>query len=104
MADAQERWCLVTGGRGFAARHLVDMLIRYDIYSVRIADLAPDIRLETHEEKGILGEALRSGRAQYVSVDLRNKSQLFKGNFLTIFCINSCYSLLKKTNIIFLEH
>ncbi|KAI3806747.1 hypothetical protein L1987_22661 [Smallanthus sonchifolius] len=78
MADAQERWCLVTGGRGFAARHLVDMLIRYDIYSVRIADLGPDIKLESHEEKGILGEALHSGHAQYVSMDLRNKSQVFK--------------------------
>ncbi|KAD6119512.1 hypothetical protein E3N88_10783 [Mikania micrantha] len=78
MADSQERWCLVTGGRGFAARHLVDMLICYNIYSVRIADLGPDIKLETHEEKGILGQALHSGRAQYVSMDLRNKSQVFK--------------------------
>ncbi|KAL8225531.1 hypothetical protein R6Q57_018088 [Mikania cordata] len=78
MADSQERWCLVTGGRGFAARHLVDMLICYNIYSVRIADLGPDIKLETHEEKGILGQALHSGRAQYVSMDLRSKSQVFK--------------------------
>lgn len=75
----QERWCLVTGGRGFVARHLVDMLIRYDIYSVRIADVAQDIKLETDEEKGNLGQALRSGHAQYVSMDLRNKSQVFKG-------------------------
>ncbi|CAH1443256.1 unnamed protein product [Lactuca virosa] len=78
MADAQEMWCLVTGGRGFAARHLVDMLIRYDIYAVRIADIGPDIRLESHEERGILGQALSSGRAQYVSMDLRNKSQVYK--------------------------
>ncbi|KAJ0615432.1 putative 3-beta-hydroxysteroid-4-alpha-carboxylate 3-dehydrogenase (decarboxylating) [Helianthus annuus] len=78
MADEQERWCLVTGGRGFAARHLVDMLIRYDMYSVRIADMGRDIMLETHEEKGVLGQALHSGRAQYVSMDLRNKSQVFK--------------------------
>ncbi|GMP63603.1 hypothetical protein CsSME_00025229 [Camellia sinensis var. sinensis] len=27
----EERWCVVTGGRGFAARHLVEMLIRYDM-------------------------------------------------------------------------
>ncbi|KAI3513548.1 hypothetical protein L1887_20884 [Cichorium endivia] len=78
MPDAQEKWCLVTGGRGFAARHLVDMLILYDIYAVRIADLGPDIKLQTHEEKGNLGKALSSGRAQYVSMDLRNKSQVFK--------------------------
>lgn len=78
MAVPQERWCVVTGGRGFAARHLVDMLIRYEIYSVRIADLGPDIKLETHEEKGNLGQALRLGRAQYVSMDLRDKSQVLK--------------------------
>ncbi|KAI3513650.1 hypothetical protein L1887_20987 [Cichorium endivia] len=78
MTDAQEKWCLLTGGRGFAARHLVDMLILYDIYAVRIADLGPDIKLQTHEEKGNLGKALSSGRAQYVSMDLRNKSQVFK--------------------------
>ncbi|KAL4559064.1 hypothetical protein LXL04_031197 [Taraxacum kok-saghyz] len=78
MADSQERWCLVTGGRGFAARHLVEMLILYDIYAVRIADLGPEIKLQTHEEKGSLGKALSSGRAQYVSMDLRNKSQVYK--------------------------
>lgn len=78
MAAPQERWCVVTGGRGFAARHLVDMLIRYEIYSVRIADLGPEIKLETHEEKGNLGQALRLGRAQYVSMDLRDKSQVNK--------------------------
>nr|XP_043615282.1 3beta-hydroxysteroid-dehydrogenase/decarboxylase-like [Erigeron canadensis] len=78
MGTPQERWCVVTGGRGFAARHLVDMLIRYEIYSVRIADLGPDINLEPHEEKGNLGQALRLGRAQYVSMDLRDISQVNK--------------------------
>ncbi|KAF5772516.1 putative 3-beta-hydroxysteroid-4-alpha-carboxylate 3-dehydrogenase (decarboxylating) [Helianthus annuus] len=78
MAGPQERWCVVTGGRGFAARHLVDMLIRYEIYSVRIADLGPDIKLEPYEERGNLGQALRLGRAQYVSMDLCDKSQVLK--------------------------
>ncbi|XP_071714258.1 3beta-hydroxysteroid-dehydrogenase/decarboxylase-like [Rutidosis leptorrhynchoides] len=78
MGDVDDRWCLVTGGRGFVARHLVDMLIRYDIYSVRIADVAPVIELETYEEKGNLGQALRSGHAEYVSMDVRNKSQVFR--------------------------
>ncbi|KAM0045611.1 putative 3-beta-hydroxysteroid-4-alpha-carboxylate 3-dehydrogenase (decarboxylating) [Helianthus debilis subsp. tardiflorus] len=78
MAGPQERWCVVTGGRGFAARHLVDMLIRYEIYSVRIADLGPDIKLEPCEERGNLGQALRLGRAQYVSMDLCDKSQVLK--------------------------
>ncbi|XAR69450.1 3-beta-hydroxysteroid-4-alpha-carboxylate 3-dehydrogenase (decarboxylating) [Bertholletia excelsa] len=74
----EERWCVVTGGRGFAARHLVEMLIRYDMFSVRVADLGPSINLDPAEEKGALGEALRSGRAQYVSADLRDKSQVLK--------------------------
>ncbi|PWA75698.1 3beta-hydroxysteroid-dehydrogenase/decarboxylase isoform 2 [Artemisia annua] len=78
MDAPKERWCVVTGGRGFAARHLVEMLIRYEIYSVRIADLGPEIKLETHEEKGSLGQALRLGRAQYVSMDLRDQSQVEK--------------------------
>ena len=85
MADEQEWWCLVTGGRGFAARHLVEMLIHYDIFSVRIADLEPEIKLEPDEENGNLGQALRSGRAQYVSMDLRYKSQVYKGNFFYFF-------------------
>lgn len=78
----EEKWCVVTGGRGFAARHLVEMLIRYEIYHVRIADLGPAIKLEPHEENGTLGKALQSGRALYLSMDLLNKSQVFKGIFL----------------------
>ncbi|PHU26688.1 3beta-hydroxysteroid-dehydrogenase/decarboxylase isoform 1 [Capsicum chinense] len=76
----EEKWCVVTGGRGFAARHLVLMLIRHEICHVRIADLGPTIKLEPHEEKGTLGQALKSGRAVYVSMDLTNKSQVLKGN------------------------
>ncbi|CAL5401965.1 unnamed protein product [Camellia sinensis] len=74
----EERWCVVTGGRGFAARHLVEMLIRDDMVLVRIADLGPSIKLDPAEEKGILGEAIQSGHAQYVSVDLRDKSQVLE--------------------------
>ncbi|CAN8320878.1 unnamed protein product [Cochlearia groenlandica] len=73
-----ERWCVVTGGRGFAAKHLVEMLVRYEMFHVRIADLAPKIQLESHEETGLLGEAMRSGRVLYVSADLRDKSQVVK--------------------------
>ncbi|XP_057957749.1 3beta-hydroxysteroid-dehydrogenase/decarboxylase isoform X2 [Malania oleifera] len=72
----EEEWCVVTGGRGFAARHLVEMLIRSGMFSVRIADLGSSIKLEPYEENGALGEALRSGRAQYVSADLRDKAQV----------------------------
>ncbi|VVA92697.1 unnamed protein product [Arabis nemorensis] len=78
VTETTERWCVVTGGRGFAARHLVEMLLRYEIFHVRIADLAPAINLEPHEETGALGEAIRSGRAHYVSADLRNQAQVVK--------------------------
>ncbi|XP_021848144.1 3beta-hydroxysteroid-dehydrogenase/decarboxylase isoform X2 [Spinacia oleracea] len=75
---SQERWCVVTGGRGFAARHLVEMLIRYEMFCVRIADLGSSIKLDSYEEEGTLGKALSSGRAQYVSADLRDKAQMLK--------------------------
>ncbi|KAH1255995.1 hypothetical protein AAZX31_03G002300 [Glycine max] len=78
MAAAEDKWCVVTGGRGFAARHLVEMLIRHNEYCVRIADLEANIVLEPAEQLGLLGQALHSGRAQYVSLDLRNKAQLLK--------------------------
>ncbi|KAL3819083.1 hypothetical protein ACJIZ3_004988 [Penstemon smallii] len=74
----EEKCCVVTGGRGFAARHLVLMLIKYDMFTVRIADLGPTINLDPDEENGVLGEALKSGRAHYVSADLRDKSQVLK--------------------------
>ncbi|XP_061374909.1 3beta-hydroxysteroid-dehydrogenase/decarboxylase isoform X2 [Gastrolobium bilobum] len=77
MAE-EDMWCVVTGGRGFAARHLVQMLIQYNTYSVRVADLGATIELEPAEETGVLGQALRSGRAQYISLDLRNKDQVLK--------------------------
>ena len=76
----EDKWCVVTGGRGFAARHLVEMLIRHNEYCVRIADLEVSIVLEPAEQLGLLGQALHSGRAQYVSLDLRNKAQVLKGN------------------------
>lgn len=85
---SQERWCMVTGGRGFAARHLVEMLIRYEMFCVRIADLGPSIKLDPYEEEGTLGKALKSGRAQYVSADLRDKARVLKGFF---FLASLCY-------------
>lgn len=73
------RWCVVTGGRGFAARHLVAMLLRSGEWLVRVADLPPAIALDRDEEEGILGAALREGRAAYASADLRNKAQVAAG-------------------------
>ncbi|KAM7468332.1 hypothetical protein LguiB_015894 [Lonicera macranthoides] len=72
--EGQERWCVVSGGRGFAPRHLVEMLIHYEMFSVCVANLGITLKLEPEEEKGTLGDAIRTGRAQYV--DLRDKSQV----------------------------
>lgn len=69
---------MVTGGRGFAARHLVVMLLKDGIYSVRIADLGPTIKLDSDESDGVLAGAFNSGRAHYVSADLRDKSQVLR--------------------------
>jgi nucleoside-diphosphate-sugar epimerase len=83
-----ERWCVVTGGRGFAARHLVEQLIRSGAWSVRIADLSPTITLDPYEEDGLLEEAFRTGRAAYASADLRNKDQVIKGDIYVYFKMN----------------
>ncbi|XBH84701.1 hypothetical protein VPH35_072809 [Triticum aestivum] len=77
-AEASARWCVVTGGRGFAARHLVLMLLRSGEWRVRVADLAQVISLDLDEEQGILGAAIREGQAVYASADLRDKAQLAK--------------------------
>lgn len=82
FSSSGDRWCVVTGGRGFAARHLVEQLIRSGAWSVRIADLAPTITLDSYEEEGLLGNAIRTGRAVYASADLRNKDQVIKGDIL----------------------
>lgn len=84
MAATEEGWCVVTGGRGFAARHLVEMLIRNNTYCVRIADLGPTIELEPAEQLGLLGQAIHSGRAQYISIDLRDKAQVLEGNLTNL--------------------
>jgi sterol-4alpha-carboxylate 3-dehydrogenase (decarboxylating) len=78
-AGGGRRWCVVTGGRGFAARHLVLMLLRSGEWRVRVADLPHAIALDRDEEEGILGAALREGQAVYASADLRDKAQVAKG-------------------------
>ncbi|KAL3700648.1 hypothetical protein R1sor_018670 [Riccia sorocarpa] len=68
---------LVTGGRGFAGRHLVNQLLQKTEYHVRIMDLAPQITLTNEELEGLLGEALANDRVSYISADLRNRDQVF---------------------------
>ncbi|KAH1131819.1 hypothetical protein J1N35_003197 [Gossypium stocksii] len=49
------------------------------MFVVRIADLIYSIDLESYEENRVLGEGLRSGRAHYVSTDLRREAQILGG-------------------------
>jgi nucleoside-diphosphate-sugar epimerase len=73
------RLCVVTGGRGFVARHLVTALLRSGDWRVRITDLGPEAALSPAEKDGLLGAALHDGRAAYVSVDVCELAQLTKG-------------------------
>nr|XP_051180718.1 3beta-hydroxysteroid-dehydrogenase/decarboxylase-like isoform X4 [Lolium perenne] len=83
------RWCVVTGGRGFMARHLVAALLRSGDWRVRITDLAPVATLEPDEE-GLLGAALRVGLAEYVSADVCDLAQLTKGAKNVIGACKTC--------------
>ena len=76
----ETRWCAVTGGRGFMARHLVAALLRSGEWRVRVTDLTPTLVLGPGETEEIFGDALRDGRAIYASADVCNLEQLIKGN------------------------
>lgn len=76
----RERWCAVTGGRGFMARHLVAALLRSGEWHVRVTDLAPDVVLGPGDTEGVLDDALRDGRAVYAQADVCNLDQLIKGD------------------------
>ncbi|OEL23938.1 hypothetical protein BAE44_0015042 [Dichanthelium oligosanthes] len=78
----ETRWCAVTGGRGFLARHLVAALLRSGEWRVRVTDLAPAIVLGPGETEQLLGDALRDGRAVYASADVCNLDQLTKGAYI----------------------
>ncbi|XP_037461403.1 3beta-hydroxysteroid-dehydrogenase/decarboxylase-like [Triticum dicoccoides] len=76
VGQEARRLCAVTGGRGFMARHLVAALLRSGDWCVRITDLAPNVTMEPDEDDGLLGAALRDGRAAYISVDVCQLAQL----------------------------
>uniref|UniRef100_A0A0E0KEV2 3-beta hydroxysteroid dehydrogenase/isomerase domain-containing protein n=1 Tax=Oryza punctata TaxID=4537 RepID=A0A0E0KEV2_ORYPU len=64
------------------ARHLVAALLRSGEWRVRVTDLAPAITLDPVEEKGLLGAALRDGRAVYAPAnvcDIAQLTQAFQG-------------------------
>ncbi|CAD6203964.1 unnamed protein product [Miscanthus lutarioriparius] len=70
------KWCAVTGGRGYMARHLVAALLRSGEWHVRVTDLAPSLVLGPGETEDLLRDALGDGRAVYASVDVCNLEQL----------------------------
>ncbi|XP_051218418.1 3beta-hydroxysteroid-dehydrogenase/decarboxylase-like [Lolium perenne] len=74
----EARWCAVTGGRGFMARHMVLALLRSGRWRVRIMDLRADAALTPEEDDGLLGAALRDGRAVYISANVCELAQLTK--------------------------
>lgn len=101
--STEPTWCVVTGGRGFAARHLVAMLLQHGGWLVRVADLGPTINLDPAEEDGPLGQALRSGRAVYVSADLRNKDEVIKGEIFCDFDISLSFFVIFMCTIVVVE-
>ncbi|TKV95645.1 hypothetical protein SEVIR_9G376200v4 [Setaria viridis] len=76
--EPEARWCAVTGGRGFMARHLVAALLRSGKWRVRVTDLAPAIVLGPGEVEALLSDALRDGRAVYARADICNVDQLIE--------------------------
>jgi nucleoside-diphosphate-sugar epimerase len=75
MGEASEI-CVVTGGRGFLAKCVVQKLLEEGRFVVRIVDLAPNISLTTEEFTGELGHGLETGRVQYAQCDIRDKKQV----------------------------
>ncbi|RLN19276.1 3beta-hydroxysteroid-dehydrogenase/decarboxylase isoform 1-like [Panicum miliaceum] len=56
--DDEARWCAVTGGRGFMARHLVAALLHSGEWHVRVTDLAPTIVLGPGENENLLVDVM----------------------------------------------
>ena len=78
VGQEARRLCAVTGGRGFMAR------LRSGDWSVRSTDLAPNVAMEPDEDDGLLGAALRDGRATYISVDVCQLAQLTQGTSIIL--------------------
>lgn len=73
---------MVTGGRGFMARHLVAALLRSGQWFVLVTDLAAAIELGPGETEELLSYALHDGRAVYSSVDICSLGQLIRGEYI----------------------
>ncbi|XP_047049974.1 3beta-hydroxysteroid-dehydrogenase/decarboxylase-like [Lolium rigidum] len=95
------RWCAVTGGRGFMGRHLVMALLRSGGWRVRITDIGADAALEPVENEGLLGAALRDGRAVYVCADVCKLGQLTEGTVILSFHDVLCTAAFEGVDTVF---
>lgn len=77
MAPPQQV-AVITGGRGFVARYLVRKLLEQGSWAVRILDLPPALLLDDDETFDALGSAVQTGRASYMSVDIRDAAAVLK--------------------------
>eukprot|EP00252_Welwitschia_mirabilis_P022386 TRINITY_DN6041_c0_g1_i1.p1 TRINITY_DN6041_c0_g1~~TRINITY_DN6041_c0_g1_i1.p1 ORF type:complete len:588 (+),score=48.61 TRINITY_DN6041_c0_g1_i1:84-1847(+) len=78
-SESSSDCCVVTGGRGFAARNLVQKLLKSRRWKiVRIADLPHTLNLDDHDRGSILQDALEVGRAVFESADVTRKQDLIK--------------------------
>lgn len=79
---AQRTCVVVLGGRGFLGRSLVTRLLQLGDWIVRVADSTPSLQLDADSNHGdsVLRDALASGLASYCQVDVRDPSQIIKGN------------------------
>ncbi|GLT34653.1 hypothetical protein SLA2020_091560 [Shorea laevis] len=77
---SERRTCVVLGGRGFLGRSLVNRLLRLGEWIVRVAD-SQSLQLDpSSDSDSLLSSALSSGQASFCQVDVRDVSQICKGN------------------------
>uniref|UniRef100_A0A803M5W4 3-beta hydroxysteroid dehydrogenase/isomerase domain-containing protein n=1 Tax=Chenopodium quinoa TaxID=63459 RepID=A0A803M5W4_CHEQI len=68
--------CVVIGGQSFVGRFLVLRLLKLGNWIVRIADSSPNLNVE---QNSLVSDAVSDGRVSYFQVDVRDKSQLVRG-------------------------
>ncbi|CAI5964931.1 unnamed protein product [Closterium sp. NIES-65] len=77
--------CVVTGGRGFVGRWLVRKLLATGEWStVRVVDMAPELRLTDDEangegEAGLVRDSARSGQLEYISGNVCDRTAMVNG-------------------------
>ncbi|GJP40163.1 hypothetical protein CLOM_g24445 [Closterium sp. NIES-68] len=76
--------CVVTGGRGFVGRWLVRKLLATGEWAtVRVVDMAPELKLTDDEangegEAGLVRDSARSGQLEYISGNVCDRTAMVK--------------------------